>query len=137
LLRLAPPAVGGGDRGDSAGARGRRGPATGRTRVDDKAAVGDRVAQDRLLEEPVEQQSAPARAPSVEAEGELVEVGVEVLGADLALVGTEQPALKQARDAVHARHQYMCGILVLAENGPLVLVAALGHGPVGLVPVAG
>ena len=71
---------------------------------------------DRLLEKPVEQQSATARAPSVEAEGELVEVGVEVLRADPALVGPEQPALEQPRDAVHARHQYMRGILVLART---------------------
>ena len=94
--RVAPRTVDDGHRGDSPGARRERGSAVGRARVDDETAVGDRVGQDRLLQQPVEQQPAAARAASVKAEGELVEVGVEMLGADSALVGAQQPAPEQA-----------------------------------------
>ncbi len=45
-----------------------------------------------LLEQPVEEEAAVAGAAAVEAEGELVEVVVELLRADGALVGTEQMA---------------------------------------------
>ena len=42
--------------------------------VGDQAAVGDRLGEDRLFEQPVEEQAAAAGAAAVEAEGELVEV---------------------------------------------------------------
>jgi hypothetical protein len=45
-----------------------------------------RVGEEGALDEPVEEQPAVARAAAVEAEGELVEVAVEVLVADGALV---------------------------------------------------
>src|SRR5450755_744403 len=57
--------------------------------VDDQAPVGDRFGEDRLFEEAVEQQAATSGAASVEAERELVEVRVEVVGSDGALVGAE------------------------------------------------
>ncbi len=72
---------------------------------------------------------------SAEAECELVEVGVEVLGSDRAMVGAEHPALEQARNAMHARQQDVGGIVLAAHDGPLVLVAAVGHVPVRLPPV--
>jgi hypothetical protein len=46
--------------------------AAGRGRVDDEAAVGDRVSYDGLLEESVQEQAATARAAAIEPEGELV-----------------------------------------------------------------
>jgi hypothetical protein len=52
-----------------------------------------------LFEQPVEQQSAAAGRAAVQAERELVEVGVEALVADCALMGAEQPALEQRGDA--------------------------------------
>ena len=51
-----------------------------------------------LLEEPVEEQAAVIRAATVEAERELVQVVIELLRANGALVGTEQPALQQRGD---------------------------------------
>ena len=50
--------------------------------VDDQASVGDGVGEDGLLEQSVEEQATTPGAASVEAERELVEVGVEVLGSD-------------------------------------------------------
>jgi len=46
-----------------------------------------RFSDRRPLEQPVEQQPAVAGAAAVEAEGELIEVVVELLAADCALVG--------------------------------------------------
>ena len=78
---------------DAAGL-GRTGqPASGGAGVGDQASVGDRLGEDRLVEQPVEEQAAAARAAAVEAEGELVEVGIEVLASDRTLVGAQQPAL--------------------------------------------
>ena len=61
---------------------------------------------------------------SVEAEGELVEVRVEVLGSDRPLVGAEHPALEQARNTMDARHQDVSGI-VLSGTKRLTPDAAL------------
>jgi len=63
-----------------------------------------------LLEESVEEEAAVTRAAAVEAEGELVEVVVELLRADGALVGAEQPALEQRGDAVDAWHGDVAGV---------------------------
>jgi len=48
-----------------------------------------------LLNEAMEEQSAGLGAPAVEAEGEFVEVVVEMLVLDAALMGSQQPLLKQ------------------------------------------
>src|SRR5450756_1732585 len=54
-----------------------------------------RPAGDGLLDEAMEEQSAGLGAPAVEAEGEFVEVVVEMLELDAALMGSHQPSLKQ------------------------------------------
>jgi hypothetical protein len=48
-----------------------------------------RLGLHRLLEEAIEEQAAVVRTAPVEAEGELIEVVVELLRADGALVGAE------------------------------------------------
>ena len=95
--------------------------------VGDELAVGDRLGEDRLLQEAVEQQPAPARAAAVEAEGELIQICVEVFRAGAALVGAKQPALEQARDPVHAGHHHMRGITLGAHRRALVLIAVVGQ----------
>jgi hypothetical protein len=50
-----------------------------------------RPAGDGLLDEAMEEQSAGLGAPAVEAEGEFVEVVVEMLLLDAALMGSHQP----------------------------------------------
>jgi hypothetical protein len=57
----------------------------------DEDHVGARMGRDRSLEEAVEQQAAVAGAAAVKAEGELVEVVVELVVADRALVGAQDP----------------------------------------------
>jgi len=79
-----------------------------------------------LLEEPVEEQAAVIGAAAVEAEGELVQVVVELLRADGALVGAEQPAFEQRGDAVHARHRDVGGVAGGVEAVAVVRVAGAG-----------
>ncbi len=55
-----------------------------------------------------------------------------MLGADAALVGAEQPSLQQARDAMHARHHDVRGIVLLTHHGVFVRVAVIADRPVGL-----
>ena len=64
----------------------------------DQGFVGNRIDCDGLLEQPVEQLAPAARFAPVEAEDELVEIGIQMLQADRALVSRHEPALEQ-RDA--------------------------------------
>ena len=70
----------------------------------DERVVGVGFGRDRALEQTVEEQPAMAGSAPVEAEGELVEVVVELGAADGALVGAEHPALEQRGDEVYVRH---------------------------------
>lgn len=63
----------------------------GRT-VNDELAVGHWWGIDRLLHQSKEQHSARPRAAPVEPEAELVQVRLQVVGLDRALMGAEQPA---------------------------------------------
>jgi hypothetical protein len=54
-----------------------------------------RLDLDGLFEQPVEEETAVVGAAAVEAEGEFVQVVVELRRADGALVGAEQPALER------------------------------------------
>lgn len=70
----------------------------------------DGIGDDRLLEEPTEDQPAAARGPAVEPEGELLQVGLKVTGIDRALVGAEDPAFQQAGDTMNAWNGDVGGI---------------------------
>ena len=63
-----------------------------RDRVNDPV-VRDRVDGHCLLRQAVEEHATAARPPAIEAEGELIQVVVEVLMADGSLVGSHQPSL--------------------------------------------
>ena len=60
----------------------------------DEGPERGRFGRHHLLEQPVEEQPTVPRAAAVEAEGELVEVIVELVRLDRSLVGAEQPALE-------------------------------------------
>src|SRR6266545_2748080 len=95
-----------------------------------------RLELDSLLEEPVEEQATVVGAAAVEAEGELVEVVVELLRPHRALMGAEQPALQERGDAVDTRHRHVRGIAGRVEAVPFVRVAGLGDAVVAGVAVA-
>jgi hypothetical protein len=65
----------------------------------------DRLGGDGLLEQAVEEQPRMPEVAAVEAAGELIEVVVEVVGLDWALVGAEQLALQQGEHPVDVGHR--------------------------------
>ena len=66
--------------------------------------LGNRPGGNSLFQEPAEKEPAAAGGAPVEPEGELLQVGLQVGGQDRALMGTEDPPLKQAGDSVYAWH---------------------------------
>src|SRR6266511_1950375 len=111
------------------GSRGRCG--------DEGSCTGSEGLQ-RACEQAVEAQADAARGSTVEAEHELVEVGVELFVIDAALVGSEQPALEQRGDAVAGGQLAVRGLAVarLVEADLLVPVAGGGEAVVA-VPAVG
>src|SRR5664280_2303568 len=67
--------------------------------------VGNRSGARGVLQETVEQQAPSAGVTAVEAEAELFEVGLQVLGLNPALMGAHQATLAQGRHPVHRRQQ--------------------------------
>ena len=66
-------------------------------------AVGGRLGEDGLLDQAGEAVADALGGAAVEAEDVLVEIGRQVLLADRAVVGAEQPALGEAEDQVDGR----------------------------------
>jgi hypothetical protein len=56
---------------------------------------------DRLLDQAVEELPSVLRGASIEAKGEFVQIGVEVLTTDGPLVRAQQPALQKGRDTMN------------------------------------
>src|SRR5919106_3088054 len=96
----------------------------------------DRFELHRLREQSIEEQAAALGAAAVEAEGELVEVEVELAGADRALVGAEQPALQQRGHPVRARHDDVGGVAAGGNAGRVVREAGCRE-PVVTAPAVG
>src|SRR5512144_1311733 len=67
--------------------------------------------------------SAGLGTPAIEAEGEFVEVVVEMLVLDAALMGSHQPSLQQRRNIMNAGHDHVSRIETAADYGDLMLVA--------------
>src|SRR6266508_6639350 len=109
-----------------------------RGRCGDEGLVRARRGLQRACEQAVEAQADAARGSAVEAEHELVEVGVELFVIDAALVGSEQPALEQRGDAVAGGQLAVRGLAVarLVEADLLVPVAGGGEAVVA-VPAVG
>lgn len=76
-----------------------------------------------LLRQAVEQQTAGARGAAVEAEGEFVEVVVEVALLDAALKRAHEPALEQRGDVMDARHEFVRRIGRAADHRNAMTVA--------------
>ena len=66
----------------------------------DDAVIGGWRGFDGVLDQAGEAVADGLGLASVEAEDELVEVALQVLGADGAMVGAEEPALGEAEDEV-------------------------------------
>ena len=103
---------------------------------DDEIVVADGVGAHSLFEKPVEEEPALARRATVEAEAELVEVGLEVVAFDGSLVGREQPALHEGGEAVHAGARYVGGQTRTGDIDGLVDLERADGDRVGLQSVA-
>lgn len=75
----------------------------------------------------MEEQAPLVGGPAVEPEGVLIEVGVQMVGADGALVGAQQPAFEQGVGAVNAGHGDVGGVAGGREDGDAVGVAVGGQ----------
>lgn len=82
--------------------------------VGDQVPVPHRIMADGELEHAVEDQAPTAGPAPVEAEAELVQVVLQVLVLDRALVGAQQPALGQGGDPVDPGQQ-LAGVLPAAR----------------------
>ena len=87
-------------------------------RVHDEVAVAHWGVADGEFEDAVEDHPAVAGSSAVEAEGELVEVALQVRRLDRALVGAQQPPLGQGRDAVDPGQQ-LAGVVSAGTGGAL------------------
>jgi hypothetical protein len=96
--------------------------------VDDQVAVADRAVSDGEFEDAVKEHASAGRSAVVEAEGELVEVVLQVRLVHRALVGAQQSSLGQGRDPVDSREQ-LAGVLPAGTGralaAPIVGVAEL------------
>ena len=72
-----------------------------RLRIGHELPVGQRRCVGRVLEQPVEQQAAGAGVAAVESEAELLQIRLQMVDVDTALVGAQQPSLAQRCDSVH------------------------------------
>ena len=86
--------------------------------VGDQVPVPHRIVPDGEFEHAVEDQPPAAGPAPVEAEAELVQVALQVLVLDRALVGAQQPALGQGGDPVDPGQQ-LAGVLPAGAGGPL------------------
>lgn len=77
-----------------------------------------------LLGQPVEEHAAGLGSAAVEAEGEFVEVVVEMLVLDAALQRSHEPPLEQRGDLVDARHDDVSRIGAGADDGDRMPVAS-------------
>ncbi len=72
-----------------------------------------------LLGEAVKEQPAGMGAPAIEAEGEFVEVVVEMPMLHAALMGSHQPSFEQRGNVVNAGHDHVGRIGATADDGEL------------------
>ncbi len=82
----------------------------------DECAVWVRRSPDGLVKQSVEEQATGARVTPIEAEGEFVEVVVDLVGPDPALVDRQQPSFEQSSDPMHA-WQLLGGVLGRGSDG--------------------
>jgi hypothetical protein len=75
--------------------------------IHDEFFVRHRLDLNRLFKEPPEQEATELRFAPVEAESELVEVGLKMVGLHGPLMGSEQPSLEKAGDTVNSGQGHM------------------------------
>ena len=80
----------------------------------------------RLLKQPVEEHSPGARSPAVKAEGEFIQVSLQVVGANRPLMGAHQPPFYESGDSVHSWENFVSIFAGTLDGGTLVGVIGPG-----------
>ena len=73
----------------------------------------------------MEEQPTGPGAPTVEAEGEFIEIVVEMSPLNASLMSADQPSLEQRGNKMDARHDFMSRVRTATDHGDLMLVARL------------
>src|ERR1051325_7183433 len=89
----------------------------------DHRFIRDWIYGHGLLQEPEEVFAPATRVSPVEAEGEFVQVIVQVLQAHRTLVRSHQPPLEEADHPMNARQQFRWCLLLAVQKCDLVVVA--------------
>lgn len=74
----------------------------------------------RLLKKPVEEHSSGARSSAIKAEGEFIQVGLQVVGANRPLMGAHQPPFCESGDPVHSWEHLVRIFAGTLDGGALV-----------------
>ena len=90
----------------------------------DELVVSRGIVGNGEFKDPAEELPSAAGVPTVEAEDELVQVGLQVRLLDRSVVGAEQPALGKGRDPVHSRQQ---PVRIATGEPDGTLAASLAH----------
>jgi hypothetical protein len=89
------------------------------------------VHSNRLLKKPVEDHSSGARSSAIKAEGEFIQVGLQVVGANRPLMGAHQPPFSESGDPVHSWEHFVRIFAGTLDGGALVGVIGPGRSRVG------
>ena len=103
----------------------------------DKTGIGNGVHDHRVLEQAIKELSAMVRQSPVEAKRELIQILVEVLPGDSALVNPQEPPFEQGGHPMHTGQQGRGGLPTAADGSGLVVIAVLGQAGVGGPAIGG
>lgn len=101
-----------------------------------EVAKGQRVHRKRLLKKPVKEHAPGARSSAVQAEGEFIQVGLQVVGANRPLMGAHQPSFYESGDSVHSWEHFVRIVAGILEGGTLVGVIGPGCSWIGCQSVS-
>ena len=92
----------------------------------DERFVRNRADGDGLFKEPVEEFTSAARFTPVEPEREFIQIGVQMLRAHSALVGSEQPELEQRDRQMNAWPQFRSSLAVSFQDATGQILGGIG-----------
>lgn len=104
--------------------------------VGHEVAKGHRVHGNRLLKKPVEEHSPGTRSSAIKAEGEFIQVGLQVVGANRPLMGAHQPPFYESGDSVHSWEYFVRIFAGTLDGGTLVGVIDPGCSWIGCQSVS-
>lgn len=99
--------------------------------VGHEVAKGQRVPRNRLLMKPVKEHAPGARSSAVQAEGEFIQVGLQVVGANRPLRGAQQPPFYESGDSEHSWEHFVRIVAGTLDGGTLVGVIGPGCSWIG------